>query len=77
MFSSQVKKKALGGFTSKMWKNFLIYFLNENSKWQLNTFVPNVENEISSGWLIHSSQCGKKDMGQLLDIFFLMWKRKY
>jgi hypothetical protein len=49
----------------------------KNSKSPLNTFVPNVEDKISNGWLINSSQCGRKDIGQLLDVFLLMWKRKY
>jgi hypothetical protein len=56
MFSSQVKKKALGGFTSKMWKKIFQKKKGKNSKWPLNTFVPNVEDKISSGWLIHSFQ---------------------
>jgi hypothetical protein len=49
----------------------------KNSKWPLNIFVPNAEDKISSGWLIHSSQCGRKDIVQLLDVFLLVWKTKY
>jgi hypothetical protein len=75
MFFSQVQKKALGDFTSKMWKK--IFKKKGKIAKPLNTFVPNVEDKISSGWLIHSSQCGRKDIGQLLDVFLLMWKRKY
>jgi len=58
-------------FFKKILKN------KQTNKWTLNIFVPNVEDKISSGRLIHSSQCGRKDIGQLLDVFLLMWKRKY
>jgi hypothetical protein len=39
-----------------MWKKIFQKKKGKNSKWPLNTFVPNVEDKISSGWLIHSFQ---------------------
>lgn len=83
IFSSQVKKKALGGFTPKMWKKIFkkkekianghLTFLSpmRKIKYQVDGWYipPNVEEKTLCSCLMYSSLCGKQSINWLFDIF--------